>query len=362
MEDRLSAVKGLDKEVGKLPDVVAYPRSEEDVVKIVEVALQEHVPLVPRGGGVSSARGIYVTLGGVMIDMRNMDKIESRKMEVIVDAGARYKFNARVYPTLWKYATVGGNFCGGSWGIGSLEYGISWDQVTEVRMVNPKGKLVTLRGGDVKVAAHAEGTTGIVTKLRVMTRENLPIESRVVTFNEFKEASSFTVKLYEELPPLYHMVLRSPEISRMTVGPEKWHLVLAWEKDKDVDVKGSDGTFLWENRDRFFAGAYRENFESYDYTTYHLPLREFSGVVMESSKFDPVIEVEFANDFKAHLDFMVRGRETMESLKRFLGKSTFDVDDVYLNSRLSRDHLQKILWYKRAYDKEDLFNPGKVKF
>ncbi len=158
------------------------------------------------------------------------------------------------------------------------------------------------------------------------------------------------------------MVLRSPEISKMTVGPDKWHLVVAWEKDKQVDLGGSDGTFLWENRDKFFAGAYRENFESYEYTTYHVPLREFGDVVRESSKLDTVIEVEFANDFKAHLDFMVKGREAMEPLKRFLGKSTFDVDDIYLNSRLMRDHLQKILWYKRAYDKEDLFNPGKLKF
>ncbi len=339
--------------------MVVYPRNEEDVVKVVEVALEEHVPIVPRGGGVSSAGGITMIAGGIMMDMRSMDRINVEGQEALVEAGAGFKFNARVYPTLWKYATVGGNFCGGSWGIGSMQYGVTWDQVLDVRMVNPKGKVVTLKGGDVKVAAHAEGTTGVVTRLRVLTRADVPITTRVITFDGLEEAVHFTTSLYWELNPLYHMVLRSPEIARISMGPEKWHLILAWEEDKEVDVPGHDGTPIWERRDKFFAGVYAENFQRFDYSTYHLPLDCFGDKLREAVKMGLITEVEFANDFKAHVDFM--GGEEIRKLPSLLGKSNFDVEDQYINSRLSKEHLQRILWYKRAYDKEDLFNPGKVR-
>ncbi|MCY0850203.1 FAD-binding oxidoreductase [Sulfuracidifex metallicus] len=361
IEDRLNSVRGLDKEQGKIPDAVVFPRDEDEVLKVVELALEEHIPLVPRGGGVSSAGGIVMKKGGIMVDMRRMKGIQAGKGEVMVEAGSGYLFNARVYPTLWKHATVGGNFCGGSWGIGSMEYGLNWDNVLEVRMVNPRGKMTTLRGGDVKVAAHAEGTTGIVTRLRLMTRESLPIVSKIIMFNGLEEAITFTRKLYEEVPPLYHMVLRSPEIAHLTLGPDKWHLVIAYQKGRDVEIQGEDGKVIWENRDKFFAGAYMENFNYFEYSTYHLPLESFGESLKKASSMGAISEVEFANDFKAHLDFMGTN-DIMDKIRTMMGKSSFDVNDVFINSRLSRDHIQKIMWYKRAYDKEDLFNPGKVKF
>jgi hypothetical protein len=54
-------------------------------------------------------------------------------------------------------------------------------------------------------------------------------------------------------------------------------------------------------------------------------------------------------------------REYYEILNIF-GGTNFDLNSIYINSRLPKDHLHKILLYKRMYDKEDLFNLGKVKF
>jgi FAD/FMN-containing dehydrogenase len=48
IEDRLNSVRGLDKEQGKIPDAIVFPRDEDEVLKVVELALEEHIPLVPR--------------------------------------------------------------------------------------------------------------------------------------------------------------------------------------------------------------------------------------------------------------------------------------------------------------------------
>ncbi|MFP3202715.1 MAG: FAD-binding protein [Sulfolobus sp.] len=139
--------------------------------------------------------------------MSKMYHIKEHEDYVEAEAGAKFTFNARVYPTIYQKTTVGGYFCGGSWGIGSYEYGPNWDQVIEVTMVNPKGKLVTLKGGDIKIAAHAEGTTGIVTRLKVLKREYINDVSKLFLFDTYQDAIKFIQKIYEDEIPLYHITL-----------------------------------------------------------------------------------------------------------------------------------------------------------
>ncbi|ARM75395.1 FAD-binding oxidoreductase [Acidianus manzaensis] len=355
LEDRIKAVKSLDKDVPSLlPDAVAYPKNEDEILELVEHCIEEHIPLIPKGGGMSSAKGLLPLKGGIIIDMTSMNrKIEEDDNTITLEAGSHFH-NPRVYPTLWKYSTVGGNFCGGSWGIGSYKYGPNWDQVIEVTMVNPRGKLVKLRGGDTKIAAHAEGTTGIVTRLR-MLKLNKEIHAKMIVFNSVSEAIQYSEKIYENNYPLYHMVLRSPEIAKLSIGPDKWHLIVAYEEDEEFK-DGVDASQIWENRDKFFAGVFYENFSKAYYTTYHFDFP------LDPKILKGITEVEFANDNKAHVDFMTFSKEELDNIKKSFGKSSFDVEDIYINSRLSKEHIRKIIQYKKMYDKEDLFNPGKLQF
>ncbi|MCI2415612.1 MAG: FAD-binding oxidoreductase [Candidatus Aramenus sp.] len=351
----------------KVADLVVFPRTEEEVVKVVEVALEEHVPLVPRGAGYGTVGGAIPLNGGIVVDMSSMNRIEFHEGYVEAEAGAPFSFNARVYPTIWSKATVGGYFCGGSWGIGSYQYGPNWDQVVEVRMVNPKGKVVTLRGGDVKVAAHAEGTTGIVTRLKVLTRENVKDVAKLITFDTLRDASKFVERVYEEALPVYHMTMRSPEMGKTTekvVGfyTGKWELLVV-HQEGEASVEGLDGSPLWNKRNTFFAAVY-VNMKSVKkdlyYAQYHIPIEELEEKVQKVSEFKPIIEAEFASDWKAHTYFLTESPQIFLEVEKTLGTSSFNLHDIRIDGRLPRDHLHRIKTYKKAYDKEELFNPGKV--
>ncbi len=352
---------------GKRGDVVVFPRDEEEVVKVVELALEEHVPIVPRGAGYGTVAGAIPLKGGIVVDMSSVKEVNVNQGRARVGAGAPFSFNARVYPTIWTKTSVGGYFCGGSWGIGSYQFGPNWDQVVEVRMVNPKGKTVTLRGGDVKIAAHAEGTTGIVTELEVLTREEED-ESRIVLFDSLEDASKFVEKVYEEELPIYHMTLRSPEMGKATeksVGyfTGKWELLMVYPKSSGISIDGMDGAPLWNKRNMFFAAVYVNMYamkRNVFYSQYHIPVEELATIKDKLKGLHPIVEAEFADDGKAHTYFLTESMESFLEVEKIMGTSTFNLHDVTVDGRLSREHLHRIKTYKRAYDKEDLFNPGKV--
>src|SRR5262245_50940078 len=58
-----------------VPDVVVFPTSTEQVVRVVELCNRYEVPFVPRGAGTSLAGGTLAIGGGVMICLTRMKKI-----------------------------------------------------------------------------------------------------------------------------------------------------------------------------------------------------------------------------------------------------------------------------------------------
>ncbi|BBG25136.1 FAD-binding oxidoreductase [Sulfuracidifex tepidarius] len=357
-------------------DLVAYPRSEEDVVKIVEIALQEHLPLIPRAGGKNNVGGVIPMKGGVIVDMTLLDSLTVNYEDVVVGAGTPFSregkmlFSPRVYPsTFSEGATVGGFFSGGSGGVGEFKYGRNWDHVLEVRMVNPKGKLVTLRGGDVKVAAHAEGTTGIVTKLRVMTRERRenPV---MIEFDSLRESLNFVEKLFDGDYSVYHVTLRSPQMSKLSenitgVSTEKWNLLVVCEEECPSG-NAEAGARIWEKRFLFFGGTITTAMGAFKRRMYYMvkdiPLEETLDKLTKVSETEAMIaDVEFDVGRSSHPFILTDSPSVYRKVGEILGGTNFNLNSIHINDRLKPDHLHRILWYKRAYDKEDLFNPGKVR-
>ncbi|NON62296.1 FAD-binding oxidoreductase [Acidianus sp. RZ1] len=356
-------------------DIVTFPRNEEEVIKIVEIAKEIHFPLIPRGAGYGTVGGLIPLKGGIIVDLGDLSGvIEEDDESITLYAGTpffkdgKFTFNPRVYPTIYQKSSVGGYFSGGSWGIGSFMFGPNWDQVVEVTMVNPQGKVAKLRGGDIRVAAHAEGTTGIVTKLRVLKLKYKEIP-RLYIFDNIDEAIGFVKRIYEEAFPAYHVTLRSPEISQLTKGItgldlDKWSVLVVSEDE--FDSNGLDGSPLWNKRNVFFAGVYANVAVKTKvfYSQYHINISEIVDSIRKVKEKFPqtVIEAEFANDWKGHTYFMVFDESSFYEVNRIMGSTTFDLHSIKINNRLEKSHLQRIRMYKRMYDKEDLFNPGKLDF
>ena len=136
------------------PRIVAFPRNEQDVIKIIKFAKKYHISVTPRGAGtglVGSALG-----KGIIIDMRYFDKIKLGVDYVTVGSGVFKGHLDKILkkvgrfigpdPSVGPFCTIGGMIGTNSSGIHSLKYGSIIDNLIEVRMVNSFGKIVKLPG------------------------------------------------------------------------------------------------------------------------------------------------------------------------------------------------------------------------
>src|ERR671918_1228207 len=167
------------------PDVVVRPRTEEEVAAVLEVAHEHHVPVVPWGGGSGTQGGALAVHGGIVIDLRSLDRvieIDEISLTVTVQAGKNGReleaeLNARGlmlphYPASVEWATVGGYIAARGSGVLSTRYGKIEDLLLSLRVATPAGGLVDTVG----VPRHAvgpeltqlfvgsEGTLGVITR------------------------------------------------------------------------------------------------------------------------------------------------------------------------------------------------------
>src|SRR5262249_45597235 len=106
----------------RLPQVVALPRSTEEVSKVVRLAAQHDLPVIPRGAGTSLSGAVLPVTGGIMIGLSRMTRIlevDYRNRRALVEAGC---INAAVTqavksrgllfapdPSSQSACTIGGN-------------------------------------------------------------------------------------------------------------------------------------------------------------------------------------------------------------------------------------------------------------
>jgi FAD/FMN-containing dehydrogenase len=190
-----------------LPDAVVKPRSTKDVLDIVKLASSNYIPLTPRGAATYGFGGALVTKGGIVFDMRSMDKIYDLDPEadtVIVQPGITWLKLMRylesrshtllTHPSSAPSATVGGWIATGGYGYGSLKFGHVADSVVELEVVLPSGRVVVSPSEEypLDLFMGTEGTFGVITKVKLRVR-NLPAfsVSRLVSFDEEGELFDF---------------------------------------------------------------------------------------------------------------------------------------------------------------------------
>ena len=148
------------------PDAVVRPRTEEEVATVLEIAHEHRVPVVPWGGGSGTQGGALAIHGGIVIDLRSLDKVievDETSMTATVQAGKNGReleaeLNARGlmlphYPASVEWATVGGYVAARGSGVLSTRYGKIEDLVLSLRVATPAGGLMDT----VAVPRHAVG-------------------------------------------------------------------------------------------------------------------------------------------------------------------------------------------------------------
>ncbi len=173
-----------------MPNVVVRPGSTQEVQKILRYANKNRIPVIPRGAG-SGMSGQTVPIdGGIVLDMKRMNKIlEIRPEDVLckVEPGVindelnrvlePYGFFFPPTPSSGKICTIGGMIGTNASGNRSVKYGATRDAVLGMKVVLANGDLVTL-GSNTKVDSSgyqlaklmvgSEGTLGVVVEATLL--------------------------------------------------------------------------------------------------------------------------------------------------------------------------------------------------
>lgn len=185
----------------RLPDAVVLPHTTEEAAKIMQYAFAKEIPVTPRGAGSGLAGGCTPVHGGIVMDLKRLNKIleiDKSNMTAIVEAGVvLQKFQDTLEkrqlfyppdPQSASVCTIGGNVATRAGGPRGVKYGTTGNYVTGLEMVLPDGSIITPGGKFVKqsvgydlthLMTGSEGTLGVITavNLRILP---LPEANRTV--------------------------------------------------------------------------------------------------------------------------------------------------------------------------------------
>jgi alkyldihydroxyacetonephosphate synthase len=175
----------LDVREGKVgthrPRGIVWPKSTEEVARIVKTAGELRIPIVPFGAGSGVCAGVLPSEDTIVMDLKAMKRTRALHRDepsVEVEAGAmglpfeesmeREGFTLGHFPSSIGCSTVGGWVAARSAGQCSNRYGKIEDMVLALECVTGRGDIVTLHHRThgpslVPLVVGSEGTLAIIT-------------------------------------------------------------------------------------------------------------------------------------------------------------------------------------------------------
>ncbi len=185
-QEEMFAIK--HKKLGRIPDMVVYPESEEQVASLIAAAKEHDAVLLPFGGGTNVTDALRCRNDEkrfiVSVDMRRMNRIkwiDKDNMMACIEAGAvgrhimsglaKYGVSMGHEPDSVEFSTLGGWIATNASGMKKNKYGNIEDIVIDITVATADGKLERSSaapresvGPDLRrLIFGSEGTLGIVT-------------------------------------------------------------------------------------------------------------------------------------------------------------------------------------------------------
>jgi FAD/FMN-containing dehydrogenase len=257
---------------GSAPAILA-PASTDEVVEIVKLAAEHHVPLVPQGGNTGMAAGATPPADGsaVLLSMRRMNRIRSMSAEnrlAVAEAGvilatlhdAAHEVGMRFPLTLGARGscTIGGLTSTNAGGTQVLKFGTMRALIAGVEAVLPDGSIHNGLSGLKKdnrgysldqLLIGAEGTLGVVTAValrlvpaiaaRAVAWAGVDSPTRALDLLRFLEARTGSVEGFELVPQdSLDLVLRHiPDTRPPLEGSHDWNVLIeATTSDSGSDI------------------------------------------------------------------------------------------------------------------------------
>ena len=208
---------GVEETLERTADLVVRPSTTGQVVEIVGLAAQQHIPLIPYGGGTGVMGGTLPVQGGVILDLKRMNRVlevSARDQTVSVEAGTvlqdledaldGHGLMAGHDPYSLAIATVGGDISTNGVGYRAGAIGPMGDQVVALEVVLPNGRVMTTpqvpktsSGPNLNhLFIGSEGVFGVITRATLRVRR-LP-EAQVfstIAFDNFSQGFNAVAEL-----------------------------------------------------------------------------------------------------------------------------------------------------------------------
>ncbi|WP_281951434.1 glycolate oxidase subunit GlcD [Nitrosophilus kaiyonis] len=194
------------------PDLVVFPKNEEDVSKILRYCNENLIPIVPRGAGSGFTGGALPSHGGIVLAvekyMNKILEIDMENMVAVVQPGVINKELQREVekvglfyppdPASQEYSTIGGNVAENAGGMRAAKYGITKDYVMALRAVLPNGDIIRAGKKTIKdvagynlagILVGSEGTLAVITEITLKLLSKPKLTKTVMgVFNSVKDA------------------------------------------------------------------------------------------------------------------------------------------------------------------------------
>ncbi len=177
------------------PDAVVRPGTHDEVVAVLEAAVEHHVAVVPFGGGTCVTGGLAARRDGysglVSLDLARLDRlveVDPVSMTATLEPGLRapeaeallagHGLTIGHFPQSFEYASIGGFAATRSSGQASAGYGRFDAMVVAVTVATPTGTLqlgtspANAAGPDLRqLVLGSEGAFGVITSVTVRVRK-----------------------------------------------------------------------------------------------------------------------------------------------------------------------------------------------
>ena len=167
------------------PDAVVFPQTAGEVQEIVRICAAHRVPVIPYGTGTSLEGQVNAPIGGISIDMRDLNTVRhvyAEDLACVVEPGVtRKQINEYLRDTGLFFpidpgadASLGGMAATRASGTNAVRYGTMKDNVIALEVVLPNGEMIntarrakkSASGYDLtRLMIGAEGTLGVITAL-----------------------------------------------------------------------------------------------------------------------------------------------------------------------------------------------------